>query len=550
MNLGRIFFFILLVFSLNVVAADDASRLEAAKKALQSSDEIEQFRGYNECKTIYLRANLNKNTDLARDALSGIVKGGEVLGIDVAKYKTELAKLQPATKPTVIASPAVTTTAPIVKQTEVLQKQLIFPKEYLKTPAVQPKEAANNFLTPTSAQLFNTTESTKTAAEAPSPKQHRLLDAKFKDTGLELLFDTPIETKEIHLSKIIESDKQRFRYIIDFESGKLVKDKLLENNNIGKLRLGQYDAKTLRLVIEHSQAIAVKPVASGKSVFIDLSLQPAAKEPTAKPAAVVQQTPPSDLPPLPPLLGAFPPATITTLPPITNVTPRDRSKKVIVIDPGHGGKDSGATGNGYMEKNIVLEIGLELSEQLKAMGYTVYMTRSTDVFIELKDRTKFANDKMADLFLSIHANAIPKGADANAAYGIETYFLSPGRSERAMRVAALENSEDMGAMGEFGKLSFLNVLNTEKIIASNKLAIDIQKGVLNNLRKQFPNVKDNGAREAPFWVLVGAQMPAILLETGYISNPDESARIADHKYQKWMVEGMIDGVKHYFANNP
>jgi N-acetylmuramoyl-L-alanine amidase len=105
-------------------------------------------------------------------------------------------------------------------------------------------------------------------------------------------------------------------------------------------------------------------------------------------------------------------------------------------------------------------------------------------------------------------------------------------------------------MGAFGKLSFLNVLNTEKIIASNKLAIDIQKGVLNNLRKQFPNVKDNGAREAPFWVLVGAQMPAILLETGYISHPDESARIADSKYQKWMVEGMIDGVKHYFANNP
>ncbi len=203
-----------------------------------------------------------------------------------------------------------------------------------------------------------------------------------------------------------------------------------------------------------------------------------------------------------------------------------------------------------MEKNIVLEISQELSEQLKALGYTVYMTRSSDVFVELKDRTKFANDKMADLFLSIHANAIPKGADANAAYGLETYYLSPGRSERAMRVAAVENSEDMGEMGAFGKLSFLNVLNTEKIIASNKLAIDIQKGVLNNLRKQFPNVKDNGAREAPFWVLVGAQMPAILLETGYISHPEESTRIADHKYQKWMVEGMIDGVKHYFANNP
>jgi N-acetylmuramoyl-L-alanine amidase len=549
LNLGRIFFFILVVLSLDTIAADDLSRLEAAKKALQSSDEIEQFRGYNECKTIYLRANLNKNTDLARDALSGIIKGGDVLGIDVAKYKTELAKLQPApaaSKP--ITVEPVVAAASIVKP-EAPQKQLIFPKEYLKTPSAQPKEAGSSFLTPSSAQLFNLTEPIKAPAEAPAVKHHRLLDAKFKDAGLELIFDTPIETKEVHLSKIIESEKQRFRYIIDIDSGKLSQEKVLEHKNINKLRLGQYDAKTLRLVIEHSQAIAVKPVASGSSVFIDLSLQGLTKEPSAKPTPVVPAQI-LDLPPLPPLLGAFPPSTITTMPPLANVTPRDRSKKVIVIDPGHGGKDSGATGNGYMEKNIVLQIGLELSEQLKAMGYTVYMTRSTDVFIELKDRTKFANDKMADLFLSVHANAIPKGADANAAYGLETYYLSPGRSERAMRVAALENSEDMGEMGAFGKLSFLNVLNTEKIIASNKLAIDIQKGVLNNLRKQFPNVKDNGAREAPFWVLVGAQMPAILLETGYISNPEESARIADGKYQKWMVEGMIDGVKHYFANNP
>lgn len=539
MNLGRIFFFILVVLSLNTVAADDVSRLDAAKKALQSSDEIEQFRGYNECKTIYLRANLNKNTDLARDALSGIVKGGEVLGIDVAKYKAELAKLQPT--PILAATP-------VIKPVETAQKPLIFPKEYLKTPAAQPKEAVNAFLTPTSAQLFNLTEPIKAPVEASPVKQHRLLDTKWKDAGLELLFDTPVDAKEIHLSKIIESEKQRFRYIIDIDSGKLSQEKLLERKNINKIRLGQYDAKTLRLVIEHSQAIAVKSVAGGSSVFIDLSLQALAKEPSTKPTPV-PQAPALDLPPLPPLLGAFS-SSIITLPPLTNVTPRDRSKKVIVIDPGHGGKDSGATGNGYMEKNIVLEIGLELSEQLKAMGYTVYMTRSSDVFIELKDRTKFANDKMADLFLSIHANAIPKGADANAAYGLETYYLSPGRSERAMRVAALENSEDMGEMGAFGKLSFLNVLNTEKIIASNKLAIDIQKGVLNSLRRQFPNVKDNGAREAPFWVLVGAQMPAILLETGYISNPDESARIADSKYQKWMVEGMIDGVKHYFANNP
>ncbi|MDP1785374.1 MAG: N-acetylmuramoyl-L-alanine amidase, partial [Sulfuricurvum sp.] len=424
-----------------------------------------------------------------------------------------------------------------LKPIETFQKPLMFPKEYMKVPSVQPKESSNSFLTPTSAQLFNLTEPIKASSDVSVIKRHHLLETKWKDTGVELLFDTPLEAKEIHLSKIIESEKQRFRYIIDIDSATLAQTKIIEHKNINQIRLAQYDAKTLRLVIDHSQAIAIKPVTKGFSLYIDLSLQAVARE-LATPPTPILQPPAVALPPL-----------IEALPPLLTVTPRDRSKKVIVIDPGHGGKDSGAIGNGYREKDIVLQISLELYEELKAMGYTVYMTRSNDTFIELKDRTKFANDKMADLFLSVHANAIPKGADANAAYGIETYFLSPGRSERAMRVAALENSEDMGEMGQYGKLSFLNVINTEKIIASNKLAIDIQKGVLSNLRKQYPNVKDNGAREAPFWVLVGAQMPAILLETGYISNPDESARIADAKYQKWMVEGMIDGVKHYFANN-
>jgi len=243
------------------------------------------------------------------------------------------------------------------------------------------------------------------------------------------------------------------------------------------------------------------------------------------------------------------PPLVAALPPLISVTPRDRSKKVIVIDPGHGGKDSGAVGNGYMEKEIVLQVSQQLSEKLRAQGYTVYMTRNNDTFVELKDRTKFANDKEADLFISVHANSIPKTSDPLKAQGLETYFLSPARSERSMRVAALENSEDMEEMGQYGKLSFLSFLNKEKIIASNKLAIDLQKGMFENLRKQFPHVHDNGVREAPFWVLVGAQMPAVLLEIGYISHPDEAARIADEKYQRWMVEGLQEGVNRYFSNN-
>jgi len=537
---GRITFFLMLLISVLVGAPEDIIRLDSAKKALASNDEIEQFRGYNEYKTIYLRAIQAKNNVMEKEALEGIIKGGELLRIDVTKYKTELARLSPAvvSEPaSFISTPAVT--SPMIKPQETVQKALVFPKEYLKTSLPFPSNTAVNFLTPTKEELIKKAEILKVASEVEILKRHRLVNAQWKDTGIELVFDTKIEAKEIHLSKIIEADKQRFRYIIDIEGGTLSQTKILEHSSIQKIRLAQYDAKTLRVVIEHNEAIAIKPIIKEETVYIDLALPVTNKGISPALATFAVQPPVVQQPPL-----------IAALPPLLNVTPRDRSKKVIVIDPGHGGKDSGAIGNGYMEKEIVLQVGLQLAEQLRSVGYTVYMTRSNDTFIELKDRTKFANDKSADLFLSVHANAIPKGSDANAAYGIETYFLSPGRSERAMRVAALENSEDMSEMGAYGKLSFLSVLNSEKIIASNKLAIDIQKGVLNNLRKQYPNVKDNGAREAPFWVLVGAQMPAILLETGYISNPEESSRISDPKYQKWMVEGMIDGVKHYFANNP
>lgn len=523
--LSRIFFLVLLLLTL--LNANDNARLDSAKKALQSSDEIEQFRGYNEFKTIYLRATLDKNSAVANEALEGIVAAGEKLGIDVSKYQTDLAKIKKSPK----------------KVEALIKTQIVpeIPKQPVDVPSViydktfKPALVANKFNTPEPEKMIKV-EPMQRPDEISLAMRHRLLNAQWKDKGLELLFDTPVQSSEVRMSKIIEADKQRFRYIIDIDSSTLSKTQTLEHQSINRIKMAQFDSKTLRLVIEHNQAISIKPIARGTSLYIDLSVETLkATPPLATPAVVkpeVQE---------PPLVAA--------LPPLISVTPRDRSKKIIVIDPGHGGKDSGAIGNGFMEKEIVLQISNQLSEKLRALGYTVYMTRTNDTFIELKDRTKFANNKEADLFISVHANSIPKTSDPNGAQGIETYFLSPTRSERSMRVAALENSEEMEEMGQYGKLSFLSFLNKEKIIASNKLAIDLQKGMLGNLRKQFPNVHDNGVREAPFWVLVGAQMPAVLLEVGYISHPDESVRIAEDKYQHWMVDGLVEGVGRYFANN-
>lgn len=530
--LKRFFTLFLILSSLLLSASDDTVRLAKAQKALQSSDEIEQFRGYNECKSLYLKALSTKNSPMLKESLEGIIKGGELLAIDVSRYKADLAKLSP--EPKAINPKSSTVAATEVTNKPVDRKILEFPREYLK-PSVDSTIAPMQPTLPVA--VVKNVETAKFSSVVAITKVHRLLDAQWKEKGIELTFDTPVEAKEIRFSKIIEAEKQRFRYIVDIDSARIVQGKSLEHHSLQKIRLAQYDSKTLRVVIESANAIGIKPTYKGKALYLDLELSQGreATTPTFVPLvkAPIAQEPP-----------------ITVLPPsLVGINPKDKSKKIIVIDPGHGGKDSGAVGNGHMEKEIVLQISLSLAQRLRSLGYTVHLTRDSDFFVELKDRTRFANDKMADLFLSIHANSIAKGSDVNAAYGIETYFLSPGRSERAMRVAAKENHEDMGEMSSYGKLSFLNVLNSEKIIASNKLAIDIQKGVLGGLRPHYPNVKDNGAREAPFWVLVGAQMPAILLETGYISNPEESNRIADPAYQKEMIDGIVDGVKRYFANN-
>ncbi|PAF48244.1 N-acetylmuramoyl-L-alanine amidase [Helicobacter sp. 12S02232-10] len=229
--------------------------------------------------------------------------------------------------------------------------------------------------------------------------------------------------------------------------------------------------------------------------------------------------------------------------------PKVSKKYKIVIDPGHGGKDCGAMGvSKICEKVIVLSVSKFLEQELKKRGYIVYMTRDKDVYINLKERTDFANAKNVDLFVSIHANSVPK-TSSDSPQGIETYFLSTARSERARKVAELENKDDVDVMNYFSKFSFLNSLNSHRLIASNKLAIDIQFGILRELRKHYQGVVDGGVREGPFWVLAGALMPSVLIEIGYNSNPIEARRIDDKRYQRFLVKGIADGIEGYFAKN-
>jgi N-acetylmuramoyl-L-alanine amidase len=224
--------------------------------------------------------------------------------------------------------------------------------------------------------------------------------------------------------------------------------------------------------------------------------------------------------------------------------------KVIVLDAGHGGDDVGAVGqNSRYEKVINLNVTKYLASILKQRGYTVYLTRADDHFIQVKERTVLANNKNADLFMSIHTNAVP-AEKASEIDGIETFFLSPARSERAKGVAALENKSDIREMSASSKDVFLESLNRPRITASHKFAIDVQSGILQAARSKYKDINDSGVKEGPFWVLVGAQMPSILVELGYITHPTEGKRLYDKDYQQALANGIANGVDSYFAKNP
>lgn len=229
---------------------------------------------------------------------------------------------------------------------------------------------------------------------------------------------------------------------------------------------------------------------------------------------------------------------------------KKNKNRVVVLDAGHGGKDAGAVGSlkNQYEKYAVFDVTKKVYDILKSRGYEVYMTRTSDKFIKVRDRTILANKKNADLFLSIHANAVPK-SQRDKAKGIETYFLSPAKSEKAKRVAALENKDDMDSMNDITQNTFLTILNQGKITASQKAGIDIQQHMLYEARKIYKDVNDGGVREGPFWVLVGAQMPSILIEIGYITHKIEGKRIFEKRYQKALATGIADGIEAYFAKN-
>jgi N-acetylmuramoyl-L-alanine amidase len=214
----------------------------------------------------------------------------------------------------------------------------------------------------------------------------------------------------------------------------------------------------------------------------------------------------------------------------------------IVLDPGHGGKDPGSFINGGIEeKDIALSFAKVLAQRIKErLNCEVVLTRDKDVFLPLERRTAFANMHKADLFLSLHVNA-HKQEDV---HGIETYFLNMATDERAVMVAARENATSEKNISDLQKILNDLMLNT-KISESSKLAHEVQKGMLLDAKKKFDKVKDLGVKQAPFYVLIGAEMPAILVETGFLTNPTERKRLLSKPYLESLADGIVTGIGRY-----
>ncbi|EAK0806217.1 N-acetylmuramoyl-L-alanine amidase [Campylobacter coli] len=369
------------------------------------------------------------------------------------------------------------------------------------------------------------TQETKTSTKKAPAKDDPLYILDVDKISNAVVLNLSDELDEQDIASFTTRDQKYFRQVVSFQG---ILEGSRKNFSFGQnaVTVTQYNPKTVRIVLSSTKEFKLFKDLDDKSLTLGFGSS------VSKSASTSSKS-----------------TSKTTSKNVLNS--KFKSDKIIVLDAGHGGKDSGALSDkkgSLKEKDVVLSTTLKLGNELKKRGYKILYTRSSDKFINLRDRTKYANDKRADLFISIHANAAPSASKAKSSEGVETFFLSPARSERSKKAAEKENQGDFEEINYFSKQSILNFLNREKIVASNKLAIDVQKNILTQTRKKY-RIVDGGVREAPFWVLVGAQMPAILIEIGYITHPSEGKRIANKSFQDTLVKGIADGVENYFYNN-
>jgi N-acetylmuramoyl-L-alanine amidase len=327
-----------------------------------------------------------------------------------------------------------------------------------------------------------------------------------------------------------------YREVFDFKNTRLANKNIVKN--IRHVKIAQYKSNIVRVVVsskKHYSCTPYKPILSLTTYHIPLpkgkNKLPAKRYTKSKSKTKAEKK--------------------ISIPAIKTMAPssfHSHKNELIVIDAGHGGHDTGAIGGRKREKDLVLMIAKRLEKQLKKRGHPVYMTRKSDRFLKLPQRTKIADKKNAVVFISIHANSVPK-RKRNRVHGVETFFLQKTRDAKSQRIAARENKSVLKGTSRLSKSVIIDsVLSGPKIVQSNKLAIDVQKRMMANLRSRYRGVRDGGVRHAPFWVLVGASRPSILVEVGYISHPQERKRLFTPRYQELIAKGIAEGVDNYLNN--
>lgn len=321
---------------------------------------------------------------------------------------------------------------------------------------------------------------------------------------------------------------------------------------VSQIRISQKTASTVRLVVDIDRALVqsfrVYPLPDPFRLVVDIYPRaaaaagpaPATETPAVKPPAAADKSGKADKNPVPPVKRQVDLKDPNFAGP-SLARQLGLGVRTVVIDPGHGGRDPGTIGkSGFQEKEGNLAIALALRKLLQDAGIEAVLTRESDVDVGLEARAVIANEKRADLFVSIHGNA---HRDRKRG-GVETFFLNISPDPSVVELAAAENAtstKNIGAM----KTILQKIMQNSKVKESLGLAEAIQKNLVRDLGKDLPGIKDLGVKGAPFWVLIGGEMPSVLVEVAHLSNAKEEAKLRTPKFRELAAQGIFDGIMEY-----
>ena len=386
------------------------------------------------------------------------------------------------------------------------------------------------------SQLIQEGNTARTDAQDSSAQQPATVESlrfwsnpRYTRVVIDATLNTSYTCRELREDPSIGKPK---RIYIDVQNSRLGNDLQkvipINDNLLSDARAGQYAADTVRVVVDIKSAKTFK-IFSLKNPFrivLDVwGVEDAGSTATALSTPVEVKA----------AQGKLPASAI--------VKQLALGVRRIVIDPGHGGKDCGAPGfyKGVSEKQITLEIAKRLAAKVRnQLKCEVIMTRNDDTYLSLEERTAIANTQNADLFVSIHTNASPN----HQAYGFETFILNLATDDEAILVAARENATSARNISDLDSI-LKDLMQNAKVNESTRLASYVQHGTLEHLKGKYDFIRSKGVKKAPFYVLMGADMPSILVETSFISNARECKRLTSDAYQELLCQGIIEGIKRY-----